>query len=104
MNNRKLYCAAPLWMLMAAAPATVHAQAVDLPWIRAAGDDGSWNEDANWEGNLIPSADFSERGVINNGGVATLSELIQFDVGGVLLGGAAGESGTLRVLSGGDMI
>lgn len=83
------------------------AQAFDIFWLPA-GSSG-WNSTANWsytaggparsEG--APSADFEEVGIINNGGTATLTTAIVQNTGGLTLGQAAADSGTLSVSSGG---
>lgn len=80
-------------------------------WI---GGTGSWNSGANWDLGLPPEAFYEETATINNGGTATLnaaatnsvpydggSGVIPGAVGGLVLGQLAGDSGTLRVMSGG---
>jgi hypothetical protein len=77
-------------------------QAFDILWLPA-GTSG-WNTPANWTAGAVPSADFEEVGVINNGGTATLSAPIAVTTGGVALGQAAAESGTLSISSGGVFV
>lgn len=85
--------------------------AVDYFWTGGTGD---WNNTANWDQGLVPEAFFEEVGIINNGGVATLNTVatntqsyssdegvVPGAVAGLVLGQEEGDSGTLRVLSGG---
>jgi hypothetical protein len=69
----------------------------------------NWNTATNWsytEGGApraegAPSLTFEEFGVINNGGTASLTAAIVQDAGGVELGQAATDSGTLSIGPGG---
>lgn len=85
-----------LWLCFAVWPAI----AFDSFWQVGA---GNWNTGSNWTQGAAPTADpFEEVGVINNGGIATLNSAAP-DAAGLRLGDAAGESGTLQVLSGGSI-
>jgi hypothetical protein len=77
-------------------------QAFDVLWLPA-GTSG-WNSPANWTGGFVPAAASEEVGVINNGGTATLSTAIADIAGGVVLGQAAADSGTLSISSGGAFV
>ncbi|TWT92020.1 hypothetical protein Pla108_41630 [Botrimarina colliarenosi] len=57
---------------------------------------------ANWDSGFAPAASFEEVGIINNGGVASLSVTAP-DAAGLVLGQLAGDSGTLIVQSGGSL-
>lgn len=78
------------------------AQAFDIPWLPT-GTSG-WNTTANWTGGFVPAASAEEVGVINNGGTATLSAPIADNAGGVVLGQAAADSGTLSITAGGAFV
>ncbi|MCA9237293.1 MAG: hypothetical protein KDA44_17585 [Planctomycetales bacterium] len=73
--------------------------AVDYFWIGGTGD---WAGNGNWDQGLSPEAQYEEVGIINNGGVATVSAAVP-DSAGVILGQEEGDSGTLQVLSGGSI-
>lgn len=80
--------------------------AFDVVWLPV-GTSG-WNTGANWADmgspttrDAIPSAINQEMGVINNGGTATLAAPIGEATGGVTLGQAAADTGTLSITSGG---
>jgi hypothetical protein len=64
---------------------------------------GEWSDGLNWINNFAPSADVGEFGTINNGGVATVTSAVPDNPGGVILGQAAANSGTLEVQSGGTI-
>lgn len=74
--------------------------ATDYFWVGGTGD---WMTGSNWDQGLAPEAQFEEVGVINNGGIATLSSAA-IDAAGLDLGRAFGESGTMQVLSGGSIV
>jgi hypothetical protein len=80
-------------------------------WI---GGTGSWNTGGNWDLGVSPEAFYEETATINNGGTATLNTtatntqsydpgtgIVPGAVGGLVLGQNLGDSGTLRVTSGG---
>ena len=73
--------------------------AIDYFWTAGAGD---WNSSTELGPRICSRCEFEEVGVINNGGVASLSTAAA-DAAGLRLGNAVGESGTLRVLSGGSI-
>jgi hypothetical protein len=67
---------------------------------------GDWNSDQNWlEPNLqnmfIPTFEFNERAIINNGGTAFVQSNLGVSPGQIILGSTATGSGTLEVRSGG---
>ncbi|BBO35237.1 hypothetical protein [Lacipirellula parvula] len=108
MTRLRLFIAATLAAVGLSIAASPQATAgFDIYWLPT-GSSG-WNSNANWsytpggaarpEG--APGAAFEEIGVINNGGTATLGTAIIQDVGGVSLGQAAADSGTLSITSGG---
>lgn len=75
-------------------------------WNVASGD---WGVDGNWIDDLgdpafVPDADIDEVGHVNNGGTAFVDSNIPFDAGGIVLGDAADESGTLEIRSGGTLV
>ncbi len=90
---------AATWLLALAVTVNQPLFAVDYLWTAGAGD---WNSLTNWDQGFVPDALFEEVGVINNGGIASLSNAAT-DAAGLRLGDAAGQSGTLRVLSGGSI-
>jgi len=76
------------------------AWAVDVTWTDVGVD--NWADTTNWSNGELPTAAFfNERAVINNGGTAVVNTAVGADAGGVLLGNAAADSGTLRIESGG---
>jgi hypothetical protein len=82
------------------------ALAFDVFWLPAGSSD--WNGVNNWSDEpagtprgIVPTAGNEEVGVINNGGTATLSTAISVPTGGVALGQAATDSGTLTINPGG---
>lgn len=85
------------------------ALAFDVFWLPAGSS--NWNTVNNWSDTAgggprgaVPSAFFEEVGVINNGGTATLTSAIAETTGGVALGQAAADSGTLSIGSGGAFV
>ena len=75
----------------------------DILWTGAAAD-GNWNTPGNWTGGNVPDAAFEEVAVINNTGTAFINNVgTTPDAAGLILGQAAGETGTLQVLSGGSI-
>jgi hypothetical protein len=62
----------------------------------------NWTSASNWSGG-VPNVDNEDYGVINNGGVAYVNSTPSTTAGGVSLGTNAGESGTLQILSGGNL-
>lgn len=104
------YLLAAISLLSVAASRPLFAQA-NYTWLSGTGD---WNNGANWDQGVAPEAFYEETATINNGGTATLSTVavntraydggsgvIPGAVGGLVLGETAGDSGTLRVMSGG---
>jgi hypothetical protein len=83
-------------LLLTAQPAV----AVDYFWQNPG--EGNWNVGSNWDQGLPPEAQWEEAAIINNGGTAIVNSAVA-DAGGLILGQAAGQSGTLRVLSGGSL-
>lgn len=79
-----------------------NAIAADILWTGTAGDN-NWNTGGNWTGGNVPDGAFEEVGVINNGGTAFINVGTTPNAAGLVLGQAAGESGTLQVLSGGSI-
>jgi hypothetical protein len=78
------------------------------------GGTSNWNTGSNWDLGVPPEAFYEETATINNGGTATLSTtatnsqpydpgtgVVPGAVGGLVLGQNVGDSGTLRVMSGG---
>jgi hypothetical protein len=63
---------------------------------------GAYSTGANWLGGSPPVADFDDVGVINNGGTAQVADA-PVSPGGIILGQAAGNSGTLEIRSGGHL-
>ncbi len=63
---------------------------------------GDFTVSGNWDLG-VPDIDVYDFGHINNGGVATLSTTPSFTTGGIRLGVATGESGTLQIESGGNL-
>jgi hypothetical protein len=86
-----------------------HVANADFPVYWLPTGTSNWNTATNWsytEGGApraegAPSLTFEEFGVINNGGTASLAAAIVQDTGGVELGQAATDSGTLSIGSGG---
>lgn len=78
------------------------AWSIDVLWTGNVGT--NWNLDNNWtgNGNFIPSAEFEEVAVINNGGTAIVSADVP-DAAGLVIGQLADESGTVQILSGGTL-
>ena len=81
-------------------------QLVNVPWVPTGTDD--YAVGGNWGTNLIPSSSFSEIAVIDNGGTAFVASELSPDAfnapGGVILGQAETDSGTLEVRSGGSIV
>jgi hypothetical protein len=61
-----------------------------------------YSSSANWSEGFVPDATFDERAVINNGGTAVVNSSV-LAPSAVLLGQAAGNSGTLEITSGGTL-
>ena len=66
---------------------------------------GNWNVGSNWSGGTVPNNVTEDSAVINGGGTAQVNSVIANAAGGVLLGQGtvAGQSGTLEILSGGNL-
>jgi len=62
----------------------------------------NWTSGSNWTGG-VPDVGVQDYGVINNGGVAYVNSTPSASAGGVSLGTNAGESGTLQIVSGGNL-
>lgn len=62
----------------------------------------NWNDSANWSAG-VPNVINEDFGVINNGGTAQVNSVVAVQPGGVSLGTAGGETGTLDILSGGSL-
>lgn len=78
------------------------ALAADVTWNNTGVD--NWATVSNWSTSELPTAAFfNERAVINNGGTVVVNSAIPVESGGVLLGNAAADSGTLRIESGGTL-
>jgi hypothetical protein len=77
------------------------ALADDVFWI-AAGT-SSYNTPSNWSLNVVPDAAFNDRAFINNGGTAFLAATAATPTGGVTLGQAPADSGTLEIRNGGNL-
>jgi hypothetical protein len=75
------------------------AHAFDVLWNAGT---SSWTTGANWVGGAVPEATFEEVAIITNGGTALLSEPAP-NAAGLTLGLGSGQSGTLRVQSGGSI-
>lgn len=85
-----------------------------ISWVPTEPSDWSVNE--NWTGNepdggpFVPEGRFAEQAVINNGGVAQLSAVLDnsgasgsFGPGNIIIGEGESDSGALEILSGGLM-
>ena len=66
------------------------------------GQDDVYESSANWDTGFIPEGVLDEVAIINNGGTAIVNGLAT-SPGGVILGQAAADSGTLQVDSGGSL-
>jgi hypothetical protein len=77
-----------------------HARAIDVLWIAETSD---YNSSENWLGSNVPSADFGERAVINNGGMAQLTAVAAAAPGAVLVAAIPGATGALEILTGGSL-
>ncbi|MGL4514542.1 MAG: hypothetical protein ACRCT8_15750 [Lacipirellulaceae bacterium] len=75
------------------------AHAFDVTWTAGT---SSWTTGSNWTGSAVPEATFEEVAIITNGGTALLSAPAP-NAAGLTLGLGSGQSGTLRVLSGGSI-
>ena len=64
---------------------------------------GNWTDTANWSLGAVPSTAESDLAVINNGGTAQISSAVAQQPGGVILGQANAQSGTLNIQSGGSL-
>jgi hypothetical protein len=66
---------------------------------------GDWNVGTNWSRDIVPNVTQEDAAIINGGGTAQVNTAIATNVGSVVLGQgtAAGESGTLEILSGGTL-
>ena len=109
MALSRFFLTATLAALCVGACLAPSASAFDVFWLPAGSSD--WNGVNNWSDTAggaprgaVPSALFEEVGVINNGGTATLSGAIAATTGGVALGQAAADSGTLTIGSGGVFV
>ena len=63
---------------------------------------GSFTDAGNWDLG-VPDIGVFDFGIITNGGTATLSSTPAYSVGGIRLGVASGETGTLLIESGGNL-
>jgi hypothetical protein len=79
---------------------TTRALAVDVLWIA---ETHNYNSPDNWLGSNVPSADFNERAVINNGGTAQLSAVAAATPGGVRIAAIPGSTGALEIHRGGSL-
>ncbi|HJQ79376.1 MAG TPA: hypothetical protein VJ828_05440 [Lacipirellulaceae bacterium] len=77
------------------------AVATDVPYTGP--NDGDWNVPANWQTGFVPDQGFDEAGVVNNGATVVVSTPPSASPGGVRLGSAAGTTGGLRIVSGGNL-
>jgi hypothetical protein len=94
------YCARIALAVCGLMAASRSARAIDVTWTDLGVD--NWADTTNWSNGELPTAAFfNERAVINNGGTAVVNSAISVEAGGVLLGNAAADSGTLRIESGG---
>ena len=98
-RTRRLVVYTLLWLGGCALLLPDRTDGADYFWVAGTGD---WSVASNWNQNLVPEAEFEEIGVINNGGIATLSTSA-VDAAGLDLGRGPGESGTLQILSGGSI-
>ena len=62
----------------------------------------AWTTPGNWTMG-VPDVNVEDFGVINNGGTAIVNSVVATQPGGVSLGTAGGESGTLDIQSGGSL-
>ena len=80
---------------------------IDIHWEQDV--DNNYATAGNWVGGIVPDASFDERAIIGNStvptGTANVSSVISGNQrpGAVVLGEAAGQSGTLNINSGGDL-
>ncbi len=72
---------------------------VQVPWNV---DTGFYSVGANWLGGFPPYANFDDIGVINNGGTAQVNDTPP-SPSGIIIGQGSADSGTLEVLSGGNL-
>ena len=94
--------------LIAAGIASGTARAFDVFWLPAGTAD--WNNVNNWADTVggaprgfVPSSALEDVANINNGGTATLTAAAGDTPGGVVLGAAAADSGTLSISSAGSL-
>ncbi len=64
---------------------------------------GDWASPGNWDLGITPDSAFDEVGNVSNGGVALANTLIVPSPGQIILGQAAGQSGSLTIGNGGDL-
>ena len=87
-------------VIVALGPRPTFAQ-FDVLWDVA---DGDWNDPENWfDGFGPPDADIGDIGVVSNGGTAFLESSADVPVGGLVLGQAGGQTGTVHIRSGGSL-
>lgn len=63
----------------------------------------NWTTPSNWSGGSVPDVNVEDAGVINNGGTAFVNSNVTQQAGGVVLGAAAGDTGSLEIRSGGSL-
>lgn len=71
----------------------------DYTWI---GTDGAYDDNIDWDFGFPPTGEFDERAVINNAGIARVSNSV-VQPAQVTLGSAFGSSGTLVIEGGGNL-
>jgi hypothetical protein len=66
---------------------------------------GNWNVASNWSRGIVPNVNTEDSAIINGGGTAQVNTVVGSLAGSVVLGQgtAAGEAGTLEILSGGHL-
>ncbi len=63
----------------------------------------NWTTTGNWSGGSIPDVNVEDAALINNGGTAFVSSNVVEQAGGVVLGAAVGDTGSLEIRSGGNL-
>ena len=63
----------------------------------------NWTTTTNWSGGTVPDVNFEDAALINNGGTAFISSVVAQQAGGVVLGAAAGDTGSLEIRNGGNL-
>ncbi len=96
LQTKLIRAFAVLWLMASAGPALAQ---FNVAWNTTT---GAYSTGANWLGGSPPVANFDDVGVINNGGTAQVADA-PVSPGGIILGQAAGNSGTLEIRSGGNL-